>query len=259
LLACLQTIVKDLSWELDAPPALDEPTEETKIRVKYLRNPYSDNHFDLLHGNPLMGKTMAILAPALNDKTMAASLELLGWTLFGDWQKLQSRIKSVDALVFKEALDLAQKYILKAQEAEGHTVPAGLAESLQSVKSVAGNLLETLEGLIKKTVTEHESKDIEAQEKRYKQWEQDRQHMLAKQLRKNEIKQRTQAVEEKKKYLQEKEQLLSFFENEDKYDLLIEELEKDEEKRKLEDREIKTEDKDDYVPPEVEKRHTPSA
>jgi Mitochondrial 28S ribosomal protein S27 len=135
-------------------------------------------------------------------------------------------------------------------------VPPALEESLMSVKSVDGNLLEMMEALVKKAVSEFESKDIEAQEKRYVQWEDDRQQNLARQLRENEIRQRTQSIEEKRKYLEEKEQLLSYFENEDKYDLLIEELDVAEEKRKLEAKEVKTDDSDTYVPPEVDKRHS---
>jgi hypothetical protein len=116
-----------------------------------------------------------------------------------------------------------------------------------------------MEALAKKAVSEFEGKDIEAQEKLYRQWEEDRQHCLAKQLRENEIRQRAQSIEEKKKYLEEKEQMLSYFENEDKYDLLIEELDVAEEKRKLEAKEVKTDDSDTYVPPEVDKRHNSSA
>jgi small subunit ribosomal protein S27 len=259
LLACVQNLVNDLSWELEGPPQLEEPAEEVKVRIRFLRNPYNDGHFDLLKSAPLVGKTLANIAPALKDKTMAKSLELLGWALLEDWQKLDRKIKTLDTPVLKEALELAQKHISKAKEAEDHKVPPGLEESLQSVKSVDGNLLELMETLVKKAVLEFEGKDIEAQEKRYLQWEEDRQHYLAKQLRENEIRQRAQSIEEKKKYLEEKEQLLSYFENEDKYDLLIEELDVAEEKRKLEAKEVKKDDSDTYLPPEVDKRHNSSA
>jgi len=259
LLACVQNLVNDLSWELEGPPQLEEPAEEVKVRVRFLRNPYNDGHFDLLKSAPLVGKTLANIAPALKDKTMAKSLELLGWALLEDWQKLDNKIKTLDAPILKEVLELAKKHISKAKEAEDHKVPPGLEESLQSVKSVDGNLLEMMEALTKKTVSEFEGKDIEAQEKLYRKWEEDRQHCLAKQLRENEIRQRAQSIEEKKKYLEEKEQMLSYFENEDKYDLLIEELDVAEEKRKLEAKEVKTDESDTYVPPEVDKRHNSSA
>lgn len=259
LLACVQNLVSDVSWELEGPPQLEEPVDEVKVRVRFLRNPYSDGHFDLLKSAPLVGKTLAIIAPALKDKTMAKSLEILGWALLDNWQKLESKIKTLDAPILKDVLVLAQKHISKAKEAEDHKVPPGLEESLNSVKSVDGNLLEMMEALVKKAVLEFESKDIDAQEQRYVQWEEDRQQNLAKQLRDNEIRQKTQSIEEKKKYLEEKEQLLSYFENEDKYDLLIEELDVAEEKRKLEAKVVKTDDSDTYVPPEVDKRHNSSA
>lgn len=258
LLACVQNLVNDVSWELEGPPELEQPAEEVKVRVKFIRNPYNDRHFDLLKSTPLVGKTLVNIAPALKDKTMSQSLELLGWALLDDWHKLESKVKTLDTPVFKEALDQAHKHISKAKEAEDNKVPTSLEESLKSVKAVEGSLLESMEALVKRAVAEFESKDIEAQEKQYLQWEEDRQQSLAKQLRDNEIKQRTQSIEEKKKYLQEKEQLLSFFENEDKYDLLIEELDAAEEKRRLEEKVVKTDDSDTYVPPEVDKRHNSS-
>ena len=65
-----------------------------KVRVKYIRNSYHDDHFDLTEGNPLVGKTLAMLSPHLGQVTLARSLELLGWTLYGKWEQATSRLKA---------------------------------------------------------------------------------------------------------------------------------------------------------------------
>jgi len=255
LLACLQNVLKELSWELPTPPKVEEPKEEVKIRVKFLRNPYFDGHFDLIKGTPLMGKTMGILAPALENRTLSYSLELLGWAMLENWQKLESRIKVAKDPVLKDALELIQKQISKCKESKESEFPNSAEEVLKSLKIVDGNLFELMESSVKEAVSKFEAKAIQDNEKRYEQWEEQRQLLLSKQLRENEIKQKTKEIEEKRKYLQEKEQLLTFFENEDKYDLMIEKLEEEEEKRKLESRQEVTTETDIYVPPEVEKRH----
>ncbi|XP_059490540.1 uncharacterized protein LOC132205487 [Neocloeon triangulifer] len=251
LLACLQNVLKQVTWELELPPPEEEPKEEVKIRVNFLRNPSFDGHFDLVKGNALMGKTMAILAPALKDKVLAGSLELLGWALFEDWKKVEKSAGSLNGPIFREAIDLIEKHI---SGLEKEKVPEATVAVLKQVKTKEGNLLEQMEGSVKEAVTENEAKDIQEQEKKYVEWEEHRQRMLAKQLREIEIKQKLEQIEEKKKYMKEREELLSFFEKEDQYNLIIEEAEKEEGERKLTERTVAVVE-ETYVPPEVEKRH----
>ncbi|XP_065333565.1 uncharacterized protein LOC135935276 [Cloeon dipterum] len=252
LTSCLQCFLKGVKWELEGPTPLEEPKEEVKVRVRFLRNPYFDNHFDLIDGNALMGKTMAIIAPALENAVLANSLELLGWVKFGDWNKLEKRLNQLKSPVLKEAADLMLAHIA---ELDKEKLPESVAKSIASIKTVDGNLLEAMEASLKEAVSKNESQDIEAQEKKYVEWEETRQKLLAKQLRESEIRQKMTEIEKKKEYLREREQLLTFFDKEDQYNLMLEDSQIEEEQKKLTENKVAVEE-EVYVPPEVVKRHT---
>nr|CAG4651803.1 EOG090X05Q1 [Triops cancriformis] len=48
-------------WDPQPVPPPEEPAEDVKVRVDYIREPYFDDHFDLTEPNPLIGKTLAYL------------------------------------------------------------------------------------------------------------------------------------------------------------------------------------------------------
>jgi hypothetical protein len=56
------------------------------VRVKYLRNPYFDDHFDLRDPKLLVGKTLATLGTTFQD-TIGWTYQLVGWGLYQKWDK----------------------------------------------------------------------------------------------------------------------------------------------------------------------------
>ncbi|KAK8399356.1 hypothetical protein O3P69_003459 [Scylla paramamosain] len=77
-------------WE-DYTPKVEEPKEEVKIRVKFLRNPYYDDHFDLKEPDHLVGKTLAWASPLVGG-LVGRSCEVLGWALYGKWDELEAAL-----------------------------------------------------------------------------------------------------------------------------------------------------------------------
>lgn len=64
---------------------------QVKIRVKYLRNPYYDDHFDLKEADHLVGKTLAWASPLVGG-LVGRSCEVLGWALYGKWDELEAAL-----------------------------------------------------------------------------------------------------------------------------------------------------------------------
>jgi small subunit ribosomal protein S27 len=96
----------------------DEEEEDAEyIRVPFLRNSYSDEHFDLTNPREICGKTLSMLGQHLcsqqthMDSNLGAKISLLGSILQADWSKaMENSNKCVQARVtsdqsFKEAIE----------------------------------------------------------------------------------------------------------------------------------------------------------
>lgn len=64
---------------------------QVKIRVKFLRNPYFDDHFDLTDPNHIVGKTLAWASPLVGG-LVGRNCEVLGWALYNKWQELEAAL-----------------------------------------------------------------------------------------------------------------------------------------------------------------------
>lgn len=100
--------------EKTAKPKKKKKAEEIRIRVKFLRNEYFDDHFDLQNSSHLVGKTFLMIGHHL-DGSIGNSIKLLGYTLYEKYQEgskfLESLTNSNDLHV--DALELARKQIEK--------------------------------------------------------------------------------------------------------------------------------------------------
>ncbi|XP_015126241.1 28S ribosomal protein S27, mitochondrial [Diachasma alloeum] len=262
--SCHKYLENTEGWGPPPPPPPVDPKEEVvKVRVRYLRNPYFDDHFDLTDPKHLVGKTFVFFGKSMDD-TLGRSLVLRGYVLWGKFERaaevgqgwVDGNVKDV---VYKEALELVTKDL---EGVEGETT----GEDVEKVKEVLGKLQGMtlkegsmegeMEERIKKAVVEREQGDIEEQCKLYEEWEKIRMDLLQKQLAEIDRQQRLKDVEAMKKDLQVRERLLTFFENEEKLELQIEE------KLKIEDEmygppiEVKEDTEDNYIPPEVGQQST---
>lgn len=89
----------------------------------------------------------------------------------------------------------------------------------------------------------------------YEEWEKSRMDLLEAQLAEIDRQKRLKHVDEMKKDLQVRERLLTFFQNEEKIELQIEEKLKKEEEKYGAPIEVKEDTEDNYIPPEV-KQHS---
>lgn len=155
------------------PPAEVQPTgkskkkaEVKKIRVRYLRNEFFDDHFDIVDTNHLLGKTFLYLAEKVRsvDEVLANSIELLGYALYQKYEKGNAFVSSQKKSFYKEAVDKVKALAEKAEnlDEEGKK----FFDACNSISSQKDDKVDgIIEGFMKKAIQEHESKDIEEQKK----------------------------------------------------------------------------------------------
>lgn len=281
---------QDQPWffEEEIVPPLPEPKEVVKVRVKYIRKPYYDDHFDIKDPLQMVGKTICMFSPRIGgNELLASSYQLLGLTLYQKWDKVIELVESMvqsKTNVHREAVQLAKKSLEAKPVAE---VPPGDATSSKALKpdpakeaqeeamraeletkqrvseklselplTVGGDMLGEVHALVKESVKENQNRDIVKQTKLYGEWEEERVAALRyhqEQLRKAEI---LQHIEQQKKELVDRERELYFFDNQDKLDIQIEEKQAalSQIQRAVKIKEDKATQDADYVPPEVFKR-----
>jgi len=148
-------------------PPSKKKKEEIRKRVGYLRNPYSDDHFDLTNTNHLIGKTFLYLADEIqkDDEILANSCSLLGYSLYEKYEEGSEFLeKSKQQPFYKEILEKVNTFGTKLENLDEHG-----QKFYDSVKNVSNQkeakIDEVIESFIKKAVSENESKDIEEQKK----------------------------------------------------------------------------------------------
>lgn len=75
------------------PSGKPKKIEEIKIRVKFLRNPYFDDHFDIKDTLLLSGKTLAWISERSNDN-LNNNLQILGWLIYKKYDTLLSQCEN---------------------------------------------------------------------------------------------------------------------------------------------------------------------
>ncbi|CAK1551744.1 unnamed protein product [Leptosia nina] len=227
----------------------NKKVEEIKIRIKYLRNPYNDDHFDIDDIKVLSGKTLAWISKQFEDNT-SNNLQILGWLYYKNYDKLLSLVQQLSSnssfKVYREVIDC-----LKSETTEDIKDEMDKAMTLLgNVEIIEGKMEEPIKNLVENAINRCQNKDILFQEKIFKEWEIVREKEFQNQIERLSRIKRVQSIEEKQKQLQTEEQKLWFFENEEKIDLQIEEKEQMEDKTQIKS---KTQDKsdEDYIPPEI--------
>ncbi|GBP59528.1 28S ribosomal protein S27, mitochondrial [Eumeta japonica] len=251
--ACYKYI---LGYECPTEKSVEEnvKVEEVKVRVKYLRNPYFDDHFDIRDPYLLAGKSLAWISERENDN-VNLQLQLIGWLAYQKYDKLLSLSKkiseSTSSLLYPEVLQLMQKEISKQEiSKDNKNILENSFSVLDKVNKSDVTLEEPIKIHIENAINKVQKNDITAQSKLFKSWIEIREMKLKEQIDRLDRAKRVQILEEKQKKLSEEEQKLWFFENEEKIDLTIEQKEhkniQDTGKNKK-----KSQKDEDYVPPEI--------
>ncbi|XP_022168657.1 28S ribosomal protein S27, mitochondrial [Myzus persicae] len=252
LYSCLKYITSPTEWEeakieTDETNNDDDDEVDRRVRVDFLRNPYFDDHFDLADGDYLVGKTMLAISRKIDNTILSNSFKTLGLAYYNRWNDLSDHLKKLDGSVYLETIELAVTAIDKRKPENTEQLKDELAKMQIENKS----LTTESKHFVNEAVSKNEEKEIQNQKTIYKEWESFRREELSRYLdHLNKLK-RLQKVQQAKQDLKEKEQLLFFFDNEHKHDLIKEEKLKRMKKTVIKDKSHK--DDLTYVPPEIRK------
>ncbi|XP_053681190.1 uncharacterized protein LOC128732054 [Anopheles nili] len=235
--------------------------EETKVRVKFIRNPFFDDHFDLKDSQLLLGKTFIELGKSYggSNTVIGASCELLGMTMYRKYDQALSFLKEhAGKEVNAEVLQLVHNVLEKEQNGEDVSFAAfrdAVPKIEATMKINKENFEKLLLALVEKSVADSEKQQIEEQTKLYSEWCNQRQQRLDDDLSRLQRAKRIKEMEQLTVEMEKEEQKLWFFENEDKIDLQIDSKRVFYPKRwfgkKKKPRTVDV----DYVPPEVRQRN----
>ncbi|KAJ0179294.1 hypothetical protein K1T71_005006 [Dendrolimus kikuchii] len=250
--ACFKYVMEYKPPEPSLPEDKTKKVDEKKIRIKFLRNPYFDDHFDIKDTYTLSGKTLAWMSEQINDN-LNNNLQLIGWLVYKKYEKLvrlcEIMANTPSFKLYAEVINIFNKEKEKTETETQDTLDKCVSLLLKS-KVAEESLEEALNVAIENAINRRHKKDISTQQELFQSWVKIRQEKLEEQIERLDRAKRAQLLEEKQKEMKDEEQKLWFFENEEKIDLQIEE------KEKLIDKTVTTKktskDTDDnYVPPEI--------
>lgn len=157
---------------VDPATLIEEPKEEVKVRVRYIRNPYFDDHFDLWKSSDLVGKTLYSIGRTMDD-ALGRSCQLRGLILYRKYADAIELLKKwkqegTKEVVYKDIPSLIKKDVPELfgeEDKENAKELRQLLSNLESTDLYQGNLYEDMENLIKKSVDSCSQEDISKQTK----------------------------------------------------------------------------------------------
>ncbi|KAK7067030.1 hypothetical protein SK128_023255, partial [Halocaridina rubra] len=249
---------ENLPWE-EYSMELPEPEEEVKVRIQFKRNPYFDDHFDLKDPYLIVGKTLAWGSPLLGGE-IGLNCEILGWALYKKWKELSAALtRAIDS-----DLSLASSVVTSVKDSLASCETSNLHATIMShiiqieatnSKVMDMNIESLLQDLVKREAANAEANDIKAQKEVFTEWEKKREEDVKKQLQDYRKRQLLAEIEEKKQALKAKEEVIFFFDNKDKLEMLLDRKPKPKEIPRrfffpFKKKQHKKAD-EDYIPPEV--------
>lgn len=207
----------------------DDTTEEIKVRVPYLRNPYFDDHFDLVDPLKIVGKTLVFQGKQM-DNSLGRTCQLRGMILYQKYVKAKELINKwlieiKEDIVHEEVFDLIKKdnaNIPEDQITEEFKDLQIVIDTLKNNNLHKENLIERIENEVKSAVDQCAETDISEQKEIFLEWERIREETLKQQQILLDKQLRLQNIQKIKEELEKRERLLTFFENEEKIELEIE-------------------------------------
>ncbi|XP_076370412.1 uncharacterized protein LOC143256706 isoform X2 [Tachypleus tridentatus] len=234
----------------------EEEEEEVFTRVPYIRNPFYDDHFDIKDPKHLVGKTLYLVGKEHNN-VLGRTYQLVGLGMYEKWEKAEKllskflNLSESQPVLLQEGVSKFRELlqaILDDENNGGRQFKSSIESKLQTLESkgcVSNEDSHKLMNQMVEDVTKYEDDDIQRQKMLFKEWDKQREVFLTQQIEEYLQEKRAKAIEEKMKELSEKEELLFFFENWDKHEMELAEVEKLEKEKKG----LKVEE--EYVPPEI--------
>lgn len=169
-----------------------------------------------------------------------------------------------EKIVYEEVFELISKdnNNLQDQDIERFKLVEASLSLLKEKQNLKESLIEAMENLITAAVKEEAEKDISKQCQTYSDWEHVRALILETQIKAIEREKRIANIEKIKKDLKEREQLVTFFDNEEAHELQIEQIQ---EKERKEDKRIRSTYRsakklrelvasESYIPPDIKNK-----
>ncbi|XP_032683565.1 28S ribosomal protein S27, mitochondrial-like [Odontomachus brunneus] len=228
--ACHRYLENPENWKKPEVP-VDTSKEEIKVRVRYIRNPFFDDHFDLTDPRDLVGKTLSFHGRH-QANTLGRTCQLRGLILYKKYDQVLQLIKEwletiQDKIVYEEVFELIAKDNsgLQDQASEQLKLVQDQLTVLKGKQNDKGSLVEAMENMIRLAVKKKADQDVSKQCQSYLDWERVRTSILEEQTKAIETQKRIANIERIKKDLKTREQLLTFFDNEEEIELKIEKIE----------------------------------
>lgn len=172
--ACLQYIkdpkpfepVPEVDASAEVKPQGKKKKDEKKVRVKFLRNEFFDDHFDLRDGSLLVGKTLHMIGQSLGQTKLGNSCSLLGLVLYKKFEKAQDLIQRIDKnTVYDEARDHIKTELSTVEVNESNQqILEALKSSVEALNGGSG-LYGEVDTVVKDAIKNQEPVDIANQEK----------------------------------------------------------------------------------------------
>lgn len=147
-----------------APSGKPKKPEELKIRVKFLRNPYFDDHFDIKDTLLLSGKTLAWISERSNDN-LNNNLQILAWLMYRKYDKLFAYCEKFANLpsskLYNEVIE--QMKIESSMEPEDKEMLAKCISVLAKVQASEIPLEKSLMTLTENAINKVQNNDISKQ------------------------------------------------------------------------------------------------
>ncbi|XP_012255925.2 uncharacterized protein LOC105685982 [Athalia rosae] len=248
------------NWR-EPEPVVDTSKEIVKVRVGFLRNPYFDDHFDLQKPAHIVGKTLYFFGKHFGD-SLGRSYQLIGLILYGKYNAAAHLIKEwtqkgIQQVVYEDAIKIVENELSKIPEGEVNDEVKDFTVALEGFKKcdlVKENLEEAIEKKVREVIAEQADRDISLQLQNFDDWEKKRQSVLNEQLAELDRQERLAKVAAIKKELSEREQLLTFFENEDEIDLTIDSKKPKYTRKPIGKKRKPKSVNENYIPPEMPTR-----
>ncbi|XP_077286707.1 uncharacterized protein LOC143911612 [Arctopsyche grandis] len=249
-------------------PVVEEPTkapvkkkkvEEIKIRVAFLRNPFFDDHFDLTDDRMIAGKTLAMITSKRDDPT-SCDCNLLGWVFYKKFDKAMSAAQRLakKGEIYKDTLDRLE-YVVENYDENDAQGTQMLGDILSIIKNIPVNnksIEDEITTALKKTIEEHEQNEISEHIQTLKSWDTLRSEKLQEQMQRLEVMKRAAEKASREKIIQEIDEKIWFFDNEEEVDLKIQNKKEvlREEPRIYKKKKAFSKSDTNYIPPEISRR-----
>lgn len=163
--ACYKYIINNKDLPPEAPKAEEKKKiEEKKIRIKFLRNYYHDDHFDIKDLMLLSGKTLAWMSRN-NKDNVSNNLQIIGLLYYKKYDSLLSLCENYKNLksfkLYNDVIELLQKESSKCEDKDSMQKCISI---LNECPKAECRLEESIKKSIEDAINKTQKKDISSQQ-----------------------------------------------------------------------------------------------